>query len=109
MCIIPCHRSATAANQGDTWQSTKDFLTFIEAGYFNNRVTCERWIERGIFPPPVSLGPNTNGWAIEDLHEFDQRIRACESRHRIRTGCGAMLSAKRETPPATILTPRDAP
>ena len=48
----------------------------IAAGYFRNRVTCERWIERGIFPPPVKIGPNTNAWSNDDLEEFDQRVRA---------------------------------
>ena len=49
---------------------------FLEAtGRIPNRVTANRWIERGTFPPPYDLGPNSRAWSDEDIAEFDERAR----------------------------------
>ena len=64
------------AMQVTTMPKFSRFPDLVEAGYVNNRMTLQRWIERGIFPPPVDLGPNTIAWAVEDLTEYDDRVRA---------------------------------
>ena len=57
-----------------------NFLRFDDLkarGIVKNRMTLWRWIERGIFPPPVDLGPNSRAWdADDDLAEYDQRVKA---------------------------------
>lgn len=43
-------------------------------GLFNNRVTCFRWVKAGLFPAPISLGPNTIGWLSEEVeHWLEER------------------------------------
>lgn len=57
-------------------QKFSRFNDLVRAGYLKNRMTLHRWIERGIFPPPVDLGPNTIAWAYDDLAEYDDRVKA---------------------------------
>lgn len=33
--------------------------------------TIWRWVKRGEFPAPVSLGPQTTAWRVEDLDRWD--------------------------------------
>lgn len=33
--------------------------------------TIWRWVKRGEFPAPVSLGPQTTAWRVEDLDAWD--------------------------------------
>jgi hypothetical protein len=52
------------------------FTDLCEAGYVNNRMTLHRWIEQGIFPPPVDLSSNSIAWTSDDLAERDARVKA---------------------------------
>lgn len=47
------------------------FEGLVERGYVRNRTTLKRWIEQGLFPKPIKLGPNSIAWAEEDLQKFD--------------------------------------
>jgi hypothetical protein len=47
----------------------------VEAGYVNNRMTLQRRVNAGTFPPPYDLGENTRVWTDTDLEEVDRRIR----------------------------------
>lgn len=47
-----------------------------EAGYVRNRSTLHRWINQGLFPPPMSPGPNTRAWSDKQLQEVDRRAAA---------------------------------
>ncbi len=52
---------------------TRTFLRFpdlVEAGLVNNRTTLARWIKSGNFPAPVSLGPNTRAWLVDDIEAW---------------------------------------
>jgi hypothetical protein len=57
-------------------QKFSRFPDLVQAGYVNNRMTLQRWMDRGIFPPPCDLGPNSVAWADEDLAEYSERARA---------------------------------
>lgn len=56
------------------------------------RTSVWRWLERGMLPQPVRLGPNTTRWRLADIEAFEaQRLAATsavdipelpESRHR---------------------------
>ena len=35
-----------------------------------SRRTVYRWIEEGIFPKPVPIGPNSVGWPESTIREF---------------------------------------
>ena len=40
------------------------------AGIVNNRTTLYRWIKDHGFPPGVLLGPNSRGWAENDVLDW---------------------------------------
>jgi hypothetical protein len=52
------------------------FAELKQRGYVRNRMTLKRWIEAGIFPRPIELGPNTRARTEEQLSEHDARLRA---------------------------------
>jgi prophage regulatory protein len=52
-------------------------LADIEARCAVNRRTLYYWIERGIFPRPIRLGPRTVGWLDRDIDAWiEEKARA---------------------------------
>jgi hypothetical protein len=51
------------------------FSALEAEGLINNRMTLQRRIDAGTFPPPVDLGPNTVAWLDTDLEEVDRRVK----------------------------------
>jgi prophage regulatory protein len=45
-------------------------LPDVEARCAVNRRTLYYWIERGMFPRPISLGPRTVGWLDRDIEAW---------------------------------------
>jgi prophage regulatory protein len=45
-------------------------LPDVEARCAVNRRTLYYWIERGLFPRPISLGPRTVGWLDRDIEAW---------------------------------------
>lgn len=45
-------------------------LPDVEARCAVNRRTLYYWIERGLFPRPISLGPRTVGWLDRDVEAW---------------------------------------
>ena len=45
-------------------------LTDVEARCAVNRRTLYYWIERGMFPRPINLGPRTVGWLDSDIEAW---------------------------------------
>jgi predicted DNA-binding transcriptional regulator AlpA len=43
------------------------FRDLVARGVVNNRMTLRRWIAAGTFPAPVSLGPNTKAWLVDEV------------------------------------------
>ena len=35
-----------------------------------SRTTYWRWVKAGLFPKPVKLGPNSNGWLESEIDEW---------------------------------------
>lgn len=56
------------------------FPELKEAGIVNNRVTLRRWVEKGYFPFPVRLGPNSVAWVADEVDQW-VRDRAEEREH----------------------------
>jgi hypothetical protein len=52
------------------------FSDLKASGRLPNRMTAWRWIEAGLFPPPVDLGPNSVAWTDESILERDERVKA---------------------------------
>ena len=42
----------------------------VDLGITNNRMTLNRWIERGHFPAPIQLGPNSIAWRASEVQEW---------------------------------------
>jgi len=42
----------------------------VDLGIINNRMTLKRWIDRGHFPGPIRLGPNSIAWRASDVKEW---------------------------------------
>lgn len=47
--------------------------TEVQDRYKTTRSTLYRWINRGIFPAPVKLGPRMVRWKLSDLEQFEQQ------------------------------------
>lgn len=45
-------------------------------GRYTNRMTLSRHIELGLFPRPVLLGPNSNGWPEDEVELYDEALKA---------------------------------
>ena len=45
-------------------------LPDVEARCAVNRRTLYYWIERGMFPRPINLGPRTVGWLDRDIEAW---------------------------------------
>lgn len=45
-------------------------LPDVEARCAVNRRTLYYWIERGLFPRPINLGPRTVGWLDRDIEAW---------------------------------------
>jgi len=41
-----------------------------------NRSTLKRWMDKGTFPRPVRLGPNSLGWPDDEIEARDAALRA---------------------------------
>lgn len=57
----------------------KKFLRFADlkaSGRYLNRVTLQRHIDDGLFPAPLPLGPNSNGWDDDKVTIYDEARRA---------------------------------
>jgi predicted DNA-binding transcriptional regulator AlpA len=46
------------------------FRDLKNAKIVNNRATLYRWIKNHGFPPGVLLGPNSRGWAEDDVLDW---------------------------------------
>lgn len=44
----------------------------VQARYKASRSSIYRWIEQGLFPPPIKLGPRMVRWKSTDLEEFER-------------------------------------
>jgi predicted DNA-binding transcriptional regulator AlpA len=49
------------------------FPEMVARGYFKTRPGADRAIAAGLIPPPYELGPNSIGWAEDELEAFDQK------------------------------------
>ena len=54
------------------------FSDLVRLGIVNNRMTLRRWIERGIFPKPIKLGPNSLAWREPDVEAYLERASATD-------------------------------
>lgn len=52
-----------------------DFTALKASGRVKTRMTLWRWIEQGLFSPPVNIGPNSVAWLDEDVVEYDERVK----------------------------------
>lgn len=52
------------------------FSDLVRLGILNNRMTLRRWIQRGIFPKPITLGPNSLAWRESDIEAYLERAAA---------------------------------
>jgi len=52
------------------------YRDLVAQGRVNNRMTLSRWIKAGLFPAPLSLGPNTKAWTDQQLAEHDASVAA---------------------------------
>lgn len=43
------------------------FRHLVERNIVSNRTTLKRWINEGRFPKPIELGPNSLGWAEDEV------------------------------------------
>lgn len=68
--------------------TTRLRLPDVEARCGVNRRTLYYWIERGMFPRPINLGPRTVGWLDSDIeawiHEKAQATRQGPSKSQPR-------------------------
>ena len=52
-------------------------LNDVEARIAINRRTLYYWIDRGLFPRPINLGPRTVGWLAHDIDAWiAEKVRA---------------------------------
>jgi predicted DNA-binding transcriptional regulator AlpA len=54
----------------------RQFLRYpemITRGYFRNRMGARRAVQSGHLPAPYELGPNSIGWADDELDEVDAK------------------------------------
>jgi hypothetical protein len=52
------------------------FRDLVAQGRVRNRMTLKRWIDAGLFPAPMNLGPNTRAWTDVQLAEHDASVAA---------------------------------
>jgi len=52
------------------------FLTYADLAqrYDKSRVTIWRWVRAGLLPAPVQLGPNSVGFPVPDVLEFETKL-----------------------------------
>ena len=56
--------------------------------------TVWRWTRDGEFPIPWRMGPNTTGWKLSEVLDFEAKLTTCfvESAHDV-SGCMSRLAA----------------
>jgi predicted DNA-binding transcriptional regulator AlpA len=63
---MPADKSQSAVALGATIKSESWFSkSDLAKRYRVNQCTIWRWVRRGVFPPPVELGPNIVRWSPE--------------------------------------------
>jgi len=62
---------------GGTPISGRRFLSYadLEKRYGKSRITLWRWVRAGLLPPPYEVGPNSVGFASDELDERDARLK----------------------------------
>jgi len=55
------------------------FLSYtdLEERYGKSRVTIWRWVRFGLLPAPYETGPNSFGFASDELDERDAKLARC--------------------------------
>lgn len=64
-------------------------LADVEAHCAVNRRTLYYWMERGMFPRPIQLGPRTVGWLDSDIEAWiaEQAAASRRSQNAARGAC----------------------
>jgi len=57
----------------------RTFLSYadLERRYGKSRITLWRWVRDGRLPPPYQIGPNSVGFASDELDERDAKLVRC--------------------------------
>lgn len=64
-------------------------LPDVEARCAVNRRTLYYWIERGLFPRPINLGPRTVGWLDRDIEAWiNEKAQASRATADVGSKCG---------------------
>src|SRR5262245_41217065 len=58
------------------YKSHNRYSDLVAYGHVSNRMTLDRRINAGLFPPGSEVGENTRDWSGEDLTEYDERVAA---------------------------------
>lgn len=67
-------RNRMRADGGDgEYGGARRFLSYadLEERYGKSRVTIWRWVRAGILPAPYETGPNSRGFASDEIEERD--------------------------------------
>jgi predicted DNA-binding transcriptional regulator AlpA len=64
---------------GGSRPAGRRFLSYaeLETRYGKSRVTIWRWVRTGLLPPPYETGPNSVGFASDELDERDAKLVRC--------------------------------